>query len=259
MLEAARLLEHPVALSRASEVALALAAPGDVAGDWGAREALGGTPGAVRAWLTALAGVFDATPSPRALRLVLQHGRGVDRALARSGAPVLNAALTAAAANVAHRWSRHLPPALAERLVARLPSELPDAPEVERVTGDPFTDRRFADVRSRELEALHAGLARARARAGRRLVAPFLEPEVIESVFSFPPAVFLAEGRTMRIAAGGEPIARSASQLAPAYPGDEAWIAEGARVLGLSRPEDPRALDRLAGFGLFAAALALRP
>ena len=245
-MSAIALADHPIRASKAERVSNAIGADQAIVGDWGGREALGGTPSAVASWLVALAGVFERSPTPKNLSLCLEIGLPIDRALERR---VLKGALADAAARVGYRWLRHVPPSLSGPVQARLrdPDATPGA--FDPVTSDTFVDRRYAETCSRELEAELLALRRA---TEHPVVAPFMEPLVIEALFSWPPTHFISNARTMQFIGDGESITETASRVARNTP--TSWVDAAASFLGRSRPDEASELDRWAGLGAFLLA-----
>jgi len=231
--EVAAAAEHPLSWSALQSVARIAGHDSNVASDIGAREALGGTTSSMQAWLRSLSGLAERSPTPKNIAVVIRHGLTVSRPL--DGRP-LAGALAEASAALAQRWSTSIPwkPAR-DRVEARF--EEPGEPEVEPVTGDPFTDVRFAETQSRHLEAAHIAAARLLADRGHQLDAPFREPAVIERIFSYPPGHALADGQAMLVV-GGEPVGQTAQVRSNDAPPPQAALDAADALLGGPRPVD---------------------
>ena len=242
--DAAAAAEHPLPYTALQRLTTLDGATGDLATDWGAREALGGTITGAQAWLRSLAAVVERDPNPKNLALVLRHGVGVSRSLPEGG---LAGALESAGTALALRWSASVPSRRLQEAVERR-FDHPAASDVEPVTGDPFTDLRFAECRSRHLEVLHVAGRRLLAARGLALVAPFLDPAVVERIFSYPPGHFLGGGRTMLLV-GGEEVAETARQIAIEGAPPPRLLEAADALLGGPRPQSASRLDRWAGIG----------
>jgi hypothetical protein len=142
--------------------------------DLGARELFGETARGRSAFVLALSRAFEAEPSfgslQRAFRLTA-------RVAPRESASELTRAIDA----VARRWSRHLPP---KYNLAQRSRPLDQVPEI---TGNAFVDHRYAQVTE---AAMYERLRAAFRAAEGRYFAPYLDPEVIETMFSLPPEYF---------------------------------------------------------------------
>jgi hypothetical protein len=243
LLRAASSMDHPVAFERLAEMApMLLPDSGPRASDLGARELFGATPGAIRAWLSMLARLFGTGARGKVLARALSIGLPVDRALED---PILFSEIASAARSLGRRWSSALP----ERARAAVAPLLED--DAKETVADPFVERRFLEAQSHELQAAHAALARSGA------LAPFLDPAVIELVFSLPSRFCVANGRAMPLILGGMPLpaaARGPSDAPPSWA--EPWIARAISALDLERrPTGRSELHRLAGLGAFLESL----
>ncbi|MEQ9504191.1 MAG: hypothetical protein RIT81_45470 [Deltaproteobacteria bacterium] len=201
ILRAARHVELPVPLSRLLALAKLLRDPGtDLVFDWGAREALGGTGPAMRAWIRAVAHALDRDPGSKAIVDLLRLAWPVDR---RLGTPRLHRDVLDVGRGVARRWSKRLPGVVQRRVAGYLDEAPSDAPSW---TTDVFVDHRFAETTDATLSAAHTALIRLAQTNGRRAVVPFLARDVIELLFSIPTRYFVRDRRAMWLLDGGVPI-----------------------------------------------------
>jgi hypothetical protein len=246
ILRAAASVDHPLALDRLAELTpVLLDRNGLRASDLGARELFGATPGAIEAWLHALARLLGSGARPAVLARAVTLGLPVDRALEE---PVFVAEIASRAKSILGRWAGALPER-ARTAIARAAAQNGAAKEE---SSDPFIARRFLESESQELQAANAALAE------RGALAPFLDPSMIELVFSLPSRFFIADGRAMALLEGGLPIrAAAAGPPAPPPAWAEPWIARARSALDLDRRPSARSkLHRLAGLGVFLESLA---
>lgn len=254
ILRAARHVELPVPLSKLLTLAKLLRDPGvDLVLDWGAREAMGGTSRAMRAWVRSIARAIDGSPRPKTLVQVARLAWPVDR---RLGTPRLHRDVLDVGANVARRWTRQFPGTVSrrvEKLLGPPPSLDHDAPDP--VTGDPFVDLRFAEATDASLAAAHTALRRLAGTNDRQALAPFLSAEVVEFLFSIPARYFVRDRQTMWLLDGGVPV-----EPPPISPPPEAlalrlddWLDAATKALQTKVPT-PIALgeqDRWLGLAAF--------
>ncbi len=237
--EAYRRIAWPVALSDAAEVAALIGSDRPLVTDLGMRQVMGATETALGAYVESLSAMFGSSPGPSALVGVLRAGVPIDRRLVRSR---LAPSLIEGARRAGARWKRHLPPALASRIDLES-----GEPVVDPVTGDAYVDRRFAETLDPGLAARHRAIASA-----REVVAPFLDPGVVELLFSLPRPHFVHEGRIMRAVGGGIPMAPVPRPRLPRYPDDHAFRERPRRWFSaLERHADE---DRWLGLGAFLSA-----
>jgi hypothetical protein len=235
-----RAIAWPVALSEAAEIAALMRSDRPLVTDLGMREVLGATETGMAAYVESISAAIGASPSPSTLVGVLREAGPIDRRLSRSR---LLPSLVEHARIVGNRWKRHLPPLIAERVSIAEPARS----VVEPVTGDRFVDRRFAETLDPGLGARHRAIA-----SVRQVIAPFLDPAVIELLFSLPKPHFVHEGRMMRIVRGGVPLSPFSGVKIPRYPDDHPHRSLPRRwFYDLERDTDE---DRWLGLGAFLSA-----
>jgi hypothetical protein len=235
-----RAIAWPVTLSEAAEIAALLGSNQPLVTDLGMREVLGATETGMGAYVESISAKVGASPSPATLAGVLREAGPIDRRLSRSR---LLPSLVEHARIVGNRWKRHLPPLIAERV------SIDDPPPAvfEPVTGDRFVDRRFAETLDPGLAARHRAIA-----TGRPVIAPFLDPAVVELLLSLPKPHFVYEGRMMRVVRGGIAAGALRTVKLPRYPDDHPFRSSPRRwFYDLERDTDE---DRWLGLGAFLSA-----
>jgi hypothetical protein len=175
---AAALAGGPIALSELREAA-ALRKAGDrsVISDLGAAELFGETPLGRWSFVAAVTRAFEAEPSLTSARTALTAGAHAAKPTDRA----FWAELGGGVSRLLRRWSRHAPAEARDLLLRALPEGRWPYGQVPEMTGNPYVDFRFAQVRDPSLAA--------RARAAGSIT-PYLDQEVIETVFSLPPEHF---------------------------------------------------------------------
>lgn len=257
ILRAARHVELPVPLSRLLTLAKLVRDPGaDLVLDWGAREALGGTGPAMRAWIRSIARAIDSSPRPRTFAAVARLAWPIDR---RLGTPRLHRDVLDVGLTVARRWSGQLPGLVGRRLLPLLgPESEPPVDAPDPVTSDPFVDWRFAETMDASMAAAHTAVVRLAKTNGRKAIAPFLAPEVIELLFSIPARYFVRDKRAMWLLDGGVPVEPPMAMVAPdaLAPRLEDWLREATQAIGVGPDEgiDLFARDRWLGLGAWVFA-----
>lgn len=227
---ACRSIAYPAALSEIAEVASIVGSRVEKS-DLGMREILGGTEGAIRAYVQAIAGVLDGSPSLGTLARIVRASLAADLALER---PVLWSEIGSIGWSVLARWGRHVP---------GVPESMgvPGSGGGPSFSGDRFADRRFLETIDPVL------IARRRALAEAGIDAPYLSRAIVELAFTLPREHFVA-GREMMRLAGGRPI-RFVRLRNPSYAEDHPYRALPRRDFGdLERTAH---LDRWLGLGAF--------
>lgn len=237
----AQAAQHPLALSDAARVVAASTRPEATLTDLGFQQLMGTTVGAVEAWIRGLARAIEHRPEPRVIRTVLASGLPVDRQLTHS---ILIQETVRSAGRVADRWLRHL-----ADLPDREPPSTLAAPLVDPIAGDPFTDRRFAELRDPCLAALHRALAEAH---GGSLVAPFMDHQMMATVFSLSARHLIDGERWLKLFSDTAPIALEPPPSVPPFGSDHPFAIAARRRIGPQpAPEDAAARDRWLGAGAF--------
>lgn len=196
----ARLTDQPLPLSSYASLAGLLSLPErtTVVTDLGARALLGATTSARVAWLRTLAGALDTSPNVGTLARVVRDGWKLDQQLGPDRA--LRGAIQDTLGTVARRWAGHVP-ALAARLPLAEPPAQDEDDAVPRVTPDPFTNQRFAEVKDRVFDAQATALRN----MGLFAHVPFIERPMIEFAFSIPPKYLLTSASDPLIALDAQP------------------------------------------------------